>query len=53
MQEHRRSHLDAMDGAALMGRRAIKLVERRFTWDKVADLTIDVYEDAVANGRKY
>jgi glycosyltransferase involved in cell wall biosynthesis len=42
-----------MDEAALMGKKARKLVERHFTWDKVADSTIDVYEDVVANGRKY
>ena len=45
--------LDDMGEAALRGKRARKLVERHFTWDKVADLTIDAYEDAVANGRKY
>ena len=39
--------------AALMGKRTRKLVERHFTWDQVADSTIDVYEDVVANGRKY
>ena len=53
MREHRRSHLDDMDEAALMGKRARKLVERHFTWDKVADSTIDVYGNVVANGRKY
>jgi len=42
------SLLDDMDEAALMGKRARKLVERHFTWDKVADSTIDVYEDVVA-----
>jgi len=45
--------LDDMGEAALMGKRARKLVERHFTWDQVADSTIDVYEDVVANGRKY
>lgn len=53
MRKQRRSHLDDMGEAALMGKRARKLVERHFTWDKVADSTIDVYEDVVANGRKY
>ncbi len=43
------SHLDDMDDAVLMGKRARKLVERHFTWDKVADSTIDVYEDVVAS----
>lgn len=45
--------LDDMGEAALRGKRARKLVERHFTWDKVADSTIDVYDDVVANGRKY
>jgi len=36
-----------------MGKRARKLVERHFTWDKVADSMIDVYEDVVANRRTY
>lgn len=36
------SLLDDMGEAALMGKRAEKLVEQHFTWDKV-----------VANGRKY
>ena len=43
------SLLDDMDEAALMGKRARKLVERHFTWDKVADSTIDVYNDVVAS----
>lgn len=43
------SLLDDMDEAVLMGKRARKLVERQFTWDKVADSTIDVYEDVVAS----
>jgi glycosyltransferase involved in cell wall biosynthesis len=47
------SFLDDMDEAALVGKRARKLVERHFTWDKVADSTIDVYGNVVANGRKY
>ncbi len=34
--------LDDLGEAALMGKRARKLVERHFTWDKVADSTIDV-----------
>lgn len=42
------SLLDDMDEAALMGRRARKLVERHFTWDNVEDSTIDVYEDVVS-----
>jgi hypothetical protein len=42
-----------MDEAVLMGKKARKLVEWQFTWDKVADSTIDVYEDVVTNGRKY
>ncbi len=45
--------LDDLGEAALMGERARKLVERHFTWDKVADSTIDVYDDVLANGRKY
>lgn len=36
-----------------MGERAGKLVEWHFTWEGVADSTIDVYDDVVANGRKY
>ena len=43
------SLLDDMDEAALMGKRARKLVEWHFTWDKVADSTIDVYNDVVAS----
>jgi glycosyltransferase involved in cell wall biosynthesis len=43
------SLLEDMDEAALMGKRARKLVERHFTWDTVADSTIDVYEDVVAS----
>ncbi|NOQ33752.1 MAG: hypothetical protein GQ567_06120 [Methanosarcinales archaeon] len=45
--------LDDMGEAALRGKRARKLVERHFTRDMVADSTIDVYDDVVANGRKY
>jgi glycosyltransferase involved in cell wall biosynthesis len=43
------SLLDDMDEAVLMGKRARKLVGRQFTWDKVADSTIDVYKDVVAS----
>jgi glycosyltransferase involved in cell wall biosynthesis len=43
------SLLNDMNEAVLMGKRARKLVERHFTWDKVADSTIDVYEDVVAS----
>ena len=42
------SLLDDMGEAVLMGKRARKQVERHFTWDKVADSTIDVYEDVVS-----
>ncbi len=45
--------LDDMDEAALMGKKARKLVERHFTWDQVADSTIDVYEDVAANETFY
>ncbi|MEA3324596.1 MAG: hypothetical protein U9Q37_05580 [Euryarchaeota archaeon] len=44
--------LDDMGEAALMGKRERKLVERHFTWDKVADSTIDVHGGVVANRRK-
>ncbi len=43
------SLLDDMDEAVLMSKRAKKLVERHFTWDTVADSTIDVYTDVVAS----
>ncbi len=46
------SLLDDIGEAALMGKRVRKLVERHFTWDKVADSTIDVYGDVVVNRRK-
>jgi hypothetical protein len=40
--------------ALLLGMAELDMkVKRQFTWDKVADSTIDVYADVVANGRKY
>ncbi|PXF60517.1 MAG: hypothetical protein C4B59_09015 [Candidatus Methanogaster sp.] len=45
--------LDDMGEAALMGKRVRKPVARHFTWDKVADSTIDVHAGVVANRGKY
>jgi glycosyltransferase involved in cell wall biosynthesis len=41
------SLLDNMEGAREMGKRGRRRVEKYFTWDKIAEYTIAIYEDVI------